>query len=341
MAPAQAASASTGTDSIKGLAQSVAKPAYRRLLVAEPALRRAVPILIIAFLVTMAVGAMVQISDHRRQAVAGVTRELQTIADLVARAPRSRRQSPQAEMLPAARKKSSTNVAPQYASDGRRFLVTDADGNVIATAPKSAALGQGLLNTLGSAQPLTTFGVRAGVLEITLNDGDTAFATVRISRPRSARSRSCNRIVRRSRPGAPIPRSPSRCSATTGFVVLILGFAFHWQATRAREADTIYDMVRGRIDTALNRGRCGLWDWDIARGRIFWSHSMFEILGLEAAQHAADVRRTQRVRASRRRRSLSISRREVAERQDRSPSTTNFACATPRDTGSGCGRAAK
>ncbi|HZW72615.1 MAG TPA: PAS domain-containing protein, partial [Caldimonas sp.] len=70
-------------------------------------------------------------------------------------------------------------------------------------------------------------------------------------------------------------------SATTGFVVLILGFAFHWQATRAREADTIYDTVRGRIDTALNRGRCGLWDWDLARGRIFWSHSMFAILGLD------------------------------------------------------------
>ena len=69
-------------------------------------------------------------------------------------------------------------------------------------------------------------------------------------------------------------------SATTGFVLLILGFAFHWQATRAREADVIYDTVRSRIDTALNRGRCGLWDWDIARGRIYWSHSMFAILGL-------------------------------------------------------------
>ncbi len=65
-------------------------------------------------------------------------------------------------------------------------------------------------------------------------------------------------------------------------MVLILGFAFHWQATRAREADLIYETVRGRIDTALNRGRCGLWDWDLARGRIFWSQSMFEILGLEA-----------------------------------------------------------
>ena len=71
-------------------------------------------------------------------------------------------------------------------------------------------------------------------------------------------------------------------SATTGFVVLILGFAFHWQSTRAREGDLINDAVRGRIDTALNRGRCGLWDWDLSRGRIFWSQSMFELLGLEA-----------------------------------------------------------
>ena len=71
-------------------------------------------------------------------------------------------------------------------------------------------------------------------------------------------------------------------SATTGFVVLILGFAFHWQSTRAREGDPINDAVRGRIDTALNRGRCGLWDWDLSRGRIFWSQSMFTMLGLDS-----------------------------------------------------------
>ena len=50
MARADAASASAHPDFIKGLAQSVAKPAYRRLLNAEPLLRRAVPVLIIAFL---------------------------------------------------------------------------------------------------------------------------------------------------------------------------------------------------------------------------------------------------------------------------------------------------
>jgi len=66
MARAEVASASTRSDSIKGLAQSIAKPAYRRLLFAEPALRRAVPALIIAFLVTISIGAIVEVLDHRR-----------------------------------------------------------------------------------------------------------------------------------------------------------------------------------------------------------------------------------------------------------------------------------
>ena len=43
MARAHAASACVQSDSIKGLAQSIAKPAYHRLLIAEPALRRAFP----------------------------------------------------------------------------------------------------------------------------------------------------------------------------------------------------------------------------------------------------------------------------------------------------------
>ena len=57
MARAGVASASLRSDSIKGLAQSVAKPAYRRLLTAEPLLRRAVPILIVAFMLTICIGA--------------------------------------------------------------------------------------------------------------------------------------------------------------------------------------------------------------------------------------------------------------------------------------------
>src|ERR1700680_4546568 len=84
MARAEAASASTRSDSIKGLAQSIAKPAYRRLVIAEPALRRAVPALIIAFLLTIGVGAVVQVLDHRRLAIADAINDMENIADFVA-----------------------------------------------------------------------------------------------------------------------------------------------------------------------------------------------------------------------------------------------------------------
>jgi two-component system cell cycle sensor histidine kinase PleC len=134
---------------------------------------------------------------------------------------------------------------------------------------------------LGPAQPLTTFGAGAGVLEILLPNETKALATVRmlnapLGQLAIVQSRDAALAGWRS-----LTTLTVTLSATTGFVVLILGFAFHWQATRAREADLIYETVRTRIDTALNRGRCGLWDWDLARGRIFWSQSMFEILGLD------------------------------------------------------------
>src|ERR1043165_9876977 len=83
MARADTASASIRSDSIKGLAQSIAKPAYRRLLTAEPALRRAVPALIIAFLLTICVGAIVQVLDHRRQTITELFRQMDAIAALL------------------------------------------------------------------------------------------------------------------------------------------------------------------------------------------------------------------------------------------------------------------
>src|SRR5262245_1896985 len=99
MAPAHSASASAGAASIKGLAQSIAKPAYRRLLNAEPALRRAVPVLIIAFLLTMAVSALVQVNDHRRQAVSNIVRNLDLIANILAeRLDRDHRVATKAEL---------------------------------------------------------------------------------------------------------------------------------------------------------------------------------------------------------------------------------------------------
>src|SRR4051795_9487276 len=84
MSRADAANACVQSDSIKGLAQSIAEPAYQRLLVAEPALRRAVPTLIIAFLITICLGAFVQVLDQNRQKRASMKRDLAAVADFLA-----------------------------------------------------------------------------------------------------------------------------------------------------------------------------------------------------------------------------------------------------------------
>ncbi|HEY4919629.1 MAG TPA: ATP-binding protein [Xanthobacteraceae bacterium] len=300
MAPALA-SASANSDSIKGLAQSIAKPAYRRLLVAEPALRRAVPVLIIAFLVTMAVGAGVQVHDHWRQSEGTIVNELQLTADLVAAHLDDATDIAKNDAVRRAQALLDRALPPRATDNGRTIIVSDLDGVVVAAVP-ARHIGRPLLDVLGPAQPLTTFTASAGVMETPLGDGIEAYATVR-----GLKAPLGQLAIVQPRSDALAPwRSDTTLtvtlSATTGFVVLILGFAFHWQATRAREADAIYDTVRGRIDTALNRGRCGLWDWDLARGRIFWSHSMFAILGLDprddlltfgeigALAHPADIR---------------------------------------------------
>ena len=273
MARAGAASASAHSDSlkgdsIKGLAQSVAKPAYRRLLTAEPALRRAVPVLIIAFLATICVGAVVQVLDHRRQTLADMARSLEAAADLTAeRLDRITEDVRRSEALARA-------LPTWAASAGRLALLTGPDGRVIAAAPpRDDVVGQPLIEVLGPTQPLTTFGAAAGVMEILLADDSHALATVRVLKSRNGQNAGQLALVQTRGDALAVWRSLTTLtvtlSATTGFVVLILGFAFHWQATRAREADVIYDTVRSRIDTALNRGRCGLWDWDLARGRIF------------------------------------------------------------------------
>jgi two-component system cell cycle sensor histidine kinase PleC len=284
MARAHATNACGQSDSIKGLAQSIAKPAYHRLLTAEPALRRAVPMLIIAFLITICLGAFVQVLDQTRQKRKTTERDLVALADYLAE---------RIDRLAAARQERLHNIerlqfllpdlVPSWGiAAGRHVIVASADHRILARVPIEASLGEtdGLLDAISSAQLLAAPSLQGSVVDLMLGNSNRALATTVLVRALPGR------IIVIQEKIEPIWGSDSALSvtlsATTGFVVLILGFAFHWQSTRAREGDLINDAVRGRIDTALNRGRCGLWDWDLSRGRIFWSQSMFTMLGLDS-----------------------------------------------------------
>ncbi len=284
MARAHAASACVQSDSIKGLAQSIAKPAYHRLVIAEPALRRAVPTLIIAFLITICVGAFVQVIDQGRQKRASMNRDVSALADLLAeRLDRAGTIRPDRAGSIERLQKLLPDLIPSWGTAaGRHVLVTSTDGRILGRTPIEASLGDGdrILDVISAAQFITLPGQQAGVTDMILPNGGNALATLRLVKALPGQVIVIQEKVE-SLWGSDAALSVT-LSATTGFVVLILGFAFHWQSTRAREGDLINDAVRGRIDTALNRGRCGLWDWDLSRGRIFWSQSMFTMLGLDS-----------------------------------------------------------
>src|SRR5216110_781994 len=284
MARAHAANACVQSDSIKGLAQSIAKPAYHRLLTAEPALRRAVPTLIIAFLITICLGAFVQVIDQSRQKRAAMKRDISALTDLLAE---------RLDRLASVRQDRAANIErlqsllpdliPAWGvASGRHVIITGADHRILARVPVEGSLGSGdsVLDIISTAQLLTTPGQQGVISDMTLPNGNGAMAISRLVKSLPGQ------VIVIQEKNEPLWGSDSALSvtlsATTGFVVLILGFAFHWQSTRAREGDLINDAVRGRIDTALNRGRCGLWDWDLSRGRIFWSQSMFTMLGLDS-----------------------------------------------------------
>ena len=284
MARAHAANACVQSDSIKGLAQSIAKPAYTRLLTAEPALRRAVPTLIIAFLVTICLGAFVQVVDQTRLKRSTVKRDIAALADILA---------DRLDRLTSVRQERASavdrlqNILPGLIpswgnASGRHVIVIGADQRVLARVPVEAGVAPDrILDVISTAQLLSAAASHQNVVaDMILPGGGSAMATARVVKSMPGQ------IVVIQEKNEPIWGSDSALSvtlsATTGFVVLILGFAFHWQSTRAREGDLINDAVRGRIDTALNRGRCGLWDWDLSRGRIFWSQSMFTMLGLDS-----------------------------------------------------------
>src|SRR5882724_3794099 len=264
MARAHAANACVQSDSIKGLAQSIAKPAYHRLLTAEPALRRAVPTLIIAFLITICLGAFVQVVDQTRQKRVAMKRDLAALTDLLAE---------RLDRIASVRQDRAANIErlqgllpdliPSWAvAAGRHVIISGADHRVLARVPVETDLdgGDRVLDVISTAQLLAAPGQQGVVNDMTLPNGNGAMA---ISKLVKALPGQVIVIQEKNDPlwGSDAALSVT-LSATTGFVVLILGFAFHWQSTRAREGDLINDAVRGR-------GRCGLWDWDLSRGRIF------------------------------------------------------------------------
>ncbi len=273
------------TSSVKGLASLLVHTKYQRRLELEPFLKKLILALIVIFVLLIGATVSFRLSSEYFRALDDAKAELSLRADLVA----LRLKSNAGEAGTGLQDASGTNnilgpALPEFrTSAGNIFLLTDGSGIVRNAFPHATEWqGRRLSEILGAGQSLMDLAARAGVLELELPDEPAALVTIRTIGPGPAQLAVLQDVETSLLPWKQSLAFSISVFASTGFVLVLIGGAFFWQAARATEADRIYEETRSRLDTALERGRCGLWDWDVSGGRIFWSKSMFEILGLEA-----------------------------------------------------------
>ncbi|TBW40959.1 PAS domain S-box protein [Siculibacillus lacustris] len=257
-------------------------PSYRSIVRLEPLLRRSIPVLIITFIAVLALTRIVGVMETRQALEDGARDEATLVAAAVASG-LGRADAHLAEIgFEAATRNVLTELLPnRVTTGGRQILVADSEGIVVTTVPTAATLEKRPLTSIfAAAQPMTTFGARAGVLDVALADGRPAFATVH-----HIEGGAGSVAVYQPQQAVFIDwRKDLRTNVTlfvfTAVILLVLTYAYFVQALRANSADALYATTSARTDAAFKRGRCGFWDWDLARGRFYWSSSMFEMLDL-------------------------------------------------------------
>jgi two-component system cell cycle sensor histidine kinase PleC len=280
MASADAVYGPSRPGTILGIARSIANPTFRWLEQAEPWLRFAVPTLLTVFLICLAISAGMQVLDSRKDALQDAADEIDIIATLAV----AKLQQPLLLDRSAASRELDTlaRSLPEAAlSRGRMLLLLDQGSTVLAAYPASGRAPERLMDLQGEIQVVATYADRAGVMTVTLGDGVKAIATVRklpLGGGEIAVVQSVPQVL-----SAWQTRTFGQVTLVTAVMIVLVGIgaAYFMQAARARAADDVCEKVRRRIDSALARGRCGLLDWDIARGRMYWSDSMYELLGYE------------------------------------------------------------
>ncbi len=264
-------------DGLAGNTRLIAEPAYRRLLAAEPLLRRSIPALIIIFLIVIAALRVLSLMNERDE----VERDAKAVLGLAA--------GQMANAVSADPTAASTGAIDLLESTSRQgamgrshvLLITDSAFKIIAVSPLSTGWqGRSLDSLVQDGQPLFMFGDRAGVMDVSIG-GQDWYAAVSLTRdrknaaavlvPQEAVFDSWRKTV---------SLNVTLFVLTAGVLIIIL-YAYFGQASRAQTADRIYLEAHQRIDMALVRGRCGLWDWDMVRGKMYWSRSMYDMLGYE------------------------------------------------------------
>jgi two-component system cell cycle sensor histidine kinase PleC len=253
----------------------------RQLPRIEILLKRLIPVLILAFLIVVAASRVLGIvSEYGR--MEETARQSTALSALAAKAALNGKSAIFTEQDRDAAESQLTVAFPAGSLGSDTFiLLSGSNGRVFAGSNNGAALyiGTSLSNLLPEIAIVRRYPGTPGTIETNI-DGIAHYTTMMPlgtdgSMIIAARSLEPIRAFWRNE----ITMNVTLFAGISSILLVIL-YAYYMQVKRARDADDIFLESNLRVETALSRGRCGLWDFDLANRRMFWSGSLYEMLGL-------------------------------------------------------------
>lgn len=243
----------------------------------EPLLRRGALAAFLIFMASLAFATAVLVMQSHDDVLSDAIDDLDMLTTTAARtislAPGDQRDpvAALAALLPA-----------RLFARGRQIHVADRFGTIVASLPPGVASPKTMSDLLGPAHPLIVLADKAGVMRFTTAGDVEVLASVRNLDGRFGQVAMIYPLSDALADWRAMAMRAALLLGSTSILLLGIAAAYWWQAERSAQAEDDAEALRRRIDTALSRGRCGLWDWDIARGRIYWSPSMYDMLGMPA-----------------------------------------------------------
>lgn len=179
----------------------------------------------------------------------------------------------------------SEQILPaQVFSQGRQLFIVSAKGEIAASYPLHLQSTLALNNTIKSNNSISfiTEKTQASDLNyltdtehiIVTRDLPTPYSQLIMSQRLSSIFSTWNKLLALS--------LTSLVLVVSIFSLLIASnFRQHLKVSTSKQLNSL---MRMRLEAALSRSGCGLWDWDIQNNRIYWSDSMYELLGLSVSR---------------------------------------------------------
>lgn len=245
-------------------AKIFAEPASQKLAMAEPMLKRSIPVLIIAFLLIVAISRMSGMMDEHARMEASSRRTV----SLTAAAAAGALQPDGPEIFTDVRRweieQRLTEFLPADMLDAGIILLTvRRDGRVFASTQDGAHLvGRTLSAVAPEVATLQYYGEGAGIVRASVDGVDHFIALRQLPHSGGAVLAATSIASFEAAWRDEISLNVTLFAGVSAILMVVL-YAYYIQAKRARDADAIFAESNLRVETALSRGRCGLWDFDL------------------------------------------------------------------------------